>query len=141
MGAGRHGWIRQRDFSFIQVKGEARERCSVDHEMVEPYFWRSVLASVWRTDRRGAPVQQDPCGRLLPLPGCGLVGESGGGGESVAWRVVERGPGQAKDEHAAAIPRREGAGKGKLGGGAVRKNSLASAPALGDSDIKACEEK
>lgn len=69
-------------------------------------------------------------------------------GRRKRWRRGEcgleggrKGPGQAKDEHAAVIPGREGAGKGKLGGGAVGKNSLASAPALGGSDIKACEEK
>lgn len=59
--------------AFIQVRGEAQERCSGDQEMVEPYFWRSFLASVRRTDCRGAPVQRDPRGRLLQWPGCGVA--------------------------------------------------------------------
>lgn len=32
--------------AFIQVQGEAVERCSVEHEMVEFYFWKVFLASV-----------------------------------------------------------------------------------------------
>lgn len=63
---------------------------------------------------------------------CGLEG-----GRKGTWTR----PAEVKDEHAAVIPGREGAGKGKLGGGAIGKNSLASGPALGGSDIKPCEEK
>ena len=32
--------------AFIQVQGEAVERCSVEHEMDEFYFWKVFLASV-----------------------------------------------------------------------------------------------
>lgn len=81
--------------AFIQVRGEAQERCSGDHEMVEPYFWRSFLASVWRTDCRGAAVQRDLCGRLLQLPGFGVVdGRVWLGGRLSIWTRPSGGQGK-----------------------------------------------
>lgn len=94
--------------------------------MVEPYFWRSFLASVWRTDCRGAPVQPGPMREAAAVAwvwgGRGECGLEGGWGSGHA-RLVVRGGGlgddprwrrpEVKDERGAAIPGREGAGKGK----------------------------
>lgn len=49
-GQGGTGGSSRGILAFLQVQGEAVERCSLGHEMVEHYFWKAFLSWGWRTD-------------------------------------------------------------------------------------------